>query len=1135
MTHGITPVADNILEQRSSFIDSSSSSPVADPRWPLLNRWSASSPTKISPTKPPQTVTISDDQGSRSQVSVTAVALVPSSPLGLFSSPNPISDNHISNNPIPVKEISLAEVSRDLVSPQARGVHASALLPLVNGHDESSVTSTQALATPSTIEHQIPSPSVSKRAWDKPLPIVSNSQWPTVKVVEHQSTTTLASGSTNSDLAALKAHSKDYPWATKMNPSQRNLHRVTIPEHMEDGTPMVRIPSHVLLGGTSSASKILPSPSGTTNSRINNSPTLVLSKETPTSKQVSPLITQTEHNIRRISWLWRQPWKSSRLSEMIYQEGSQERRIGLQRLAEIKVWLNKVVTIENRVNGLITHRDVQLQRLCLCGFCSKSLISSYRYGKSVFLTLMEVEKLKSEVFDVIADQAQIPEVQERQLQPTIVGQDTMLEKAWKHLKEDGVGLMGLYGMGGVGKTTLLTQLNNKFSGVKCGFDFVIWVVASKELHIEKIQDEITQKVSLVDEKWKQKDQRQKADVIYNFLKKKRFVLFLDDIWEKVDLTEIGVPFPTTRNRCKVAFTTRSQDVCAHVGVEDPMEVQCLGENEAFDLFQKKVGKTTLGSDPEIPYLAKIVARKCSGLPLALNVIGETMSCKRTVQEWHHAIEVLTSYAAEFSGMEDKILPLLKYSYDNLKEEHVKFCLLYCALFPEDDHIPKQKLIDYWICEGLINGSKDIEKAENKGYEIIGSLVRASLLMEQVNWEKQDIVSMHDVVREMALWIASDLGIQKEAIIVHAGVGLDKMPKVENWNVVSRMSLIRTNIAHLAGRPECLALTTLLLQNGCFAKISSGFFKSMPKLVVLDLSANHELFELPGISELVSLQYLNLSSTGIHHLPMGLQELKELIHLDLEETPRLASVVGISSLHNLKVLKLSPSCFTWDHDTMQELKTLEKLETLSIGIDLLSNLENFFSSHRLTSCTRSLKIWDINMESSGIVLPTTMEKLFKFIIGDSRISEIKISPLHNLKNLSKVLIQNCKCLKELTLLMFAPNLKDLHVVDASQLEDIINKEKACESVPFPKLIYLTLCNLPELGNIYWSPLPLPCLKQIDVAICPNLKKLPLDSQSGMHGEKGLVIRYREKTWIEAVEWHDEATKTRFLSSCEQVSV
>ncbi|CAA7044019.1 unnamed protein product [Microthlaspi erraticum] len=112
-------------------------------------------------------------------------------------------------------------------------------------------------------------------------------------------------------------------------------------------------------------------------------------------------------------------------------------------------------------------------------------------------------------------------------------------------------------------------------------------------------------------------------------------------------TEIGVPFPAPENGCKVVFTTRRQDVCKRMGVEDPMEVKCLAEKEAFDLFQKKVGERTLGSDQEIPELAKDIARKCGGLPLALNVIGETMSCKKTVEEWRHAKDVLASYAIEF--------------------------------------------------------------------------------------------------------------------------------------------------------------------------------------------------------------------------------------------------------------------------------------------------------------------------------------------------------------------------------------------------------------------------------------------------------------------------------------------------------
>ncbi|KAJ4877352.1 Disease resistance protein (NBS-LRR class) family [Raphanus sativus] len=808
---------------------------------------------------------------------------------------------------------------------------------------------------------------------------------------------------------------------------------------------------------------------------------------------------------------------------------------GLQRLAEIQVWLNRVETIENRANDLLSAKNVELQRLCLCSLCSKSLVSSYRYGKSVFSTLREVEKLKSSVFEMVSEKARTSEVEERPVQRAIVGQETMLEKAWNHLVEDGVGIMGLYGMGGVGKTTLLTQLNNKFSDERCGFDFVIWIVVSKEFQVEKIQ-----------EVWKQKDTTEKGVHLYNFLKKKRFVLFLDDLWQKVDLAKAGVPFPTVENRCKVAFTTRSQDVCAHMGVEEPMEVQCLSDNDAFVLFQKKVGPVTLGSDPEIPDIARIVARKCRGLPLALNVIGETMSCKRTIQEWRHAIDVLTSYAIEFSGMEDQILPLLKYSYDNLKEERHKLCLLYCALFPEDYKIQKSKLIDYWICEGLIDGSEDIERAENKGYEIIGSLVRASLLME----DGTNKVCMHDIIREMALWIASDLGQEKEAFIVHAGLWFFKMPKVKNWNIVRRMSLMHNKILHLRGSHECLQLTTLLLQKTELGKISSEFFKSMPKLVVLDLSKNLDLIELPEtISELGSLQYLNLSGTAIHHLPMGLLGLKNLIYLDLWDTDIL-SIAGISKLHKLKVLKLFGHEFLCDFQAVKELETLEHLESLFIRITSFQYVE-ILRSQRLMSCTQHLEIDNISLET--IVPLAIMEKLRSFWIKSWNISEIKMGnicskrkivySLHSpstpcFSSLSVVKIQDCNRLRELTLLMFASNLRELDVLGAKELKDIINKEKASKGedsgiVPFPKLILLRLDSLPELNNIHWKPLPFPCLKEIRVTGCPNLRKLPLDSRSGKHGENGLFISYSRKERIEYLEWKDEATKTRFLSSCKKI--
>ena len=164
---------------------------------------------------------------------------------------------------------------------------------------------------------------------------------------------------------------------------------------------------------------------------------------------------------------------------------------------------------------------------------------------------------------------------------------------------------------------------------------------------------------------------------------------------------------------------------------------------------------------------------------------------------------------------------------------------------------------------------------------------------------------------------------------------------------------------------------------------------------------------------------------------------------------------------------------------------------------------------------------MQLESSGISLPISMENLREFNIVWCSISEIKMGTICMesktvnprttcFSNLSKVIILDCKCVKELTLLMFAPNLRVLSVQFAKQLEDVINKEKGRQGeksgiVPFRRLEFLLLGDLPELKNIYWNPLPFPCLKRIDIIRCPNLKKLPLDSQSGKHGGNGVIIK------------------------------
>ncbi|CAN7096325.1 unnamed protein product [Brassica rapa subsp. narinosa] len=777
--------------------------------------------------------------------------------------------------------------------------------------------------------------------------------------------------------------------------------------------------------------------------------------------------------------------------------GREEFTAHRRRLAQVQVWLNSILTMENQYNELLNTSDVELQRLCLCRLCSKSMKLSCRYGKKVILMLREVESLISQgEFDVVTDAAPIAEGEELPVQSTVVGQETMLEMVWNRLMEDEVGVVGLYGMGGVGKTTLLTQINNRLSNKTGGFDVVIWVVVSQNATAHKIQGSIGEKLGVGGKEWDEKSDVERSHDIHKVLQRKKFVLFLDDIWEKVNLSTIGVPYPSRETGSKVAFTTRSQDVCGRMEVDDPIEVCCLDTDKAWDLFKKKVGENTLGSHPDIPELARKVAGKCRGLPLALNVIGETMARKRSVQEWRRAVDVLTSSATEFSGVEDEILPVLKYSYDNLDGEMTKSCFLYCSLYPEDGLIDKEESIEYWIGEGFIDEKGGRERAMNQGYEILGTLVRACLLLQDD--KKESKVKMHDVVREMAMWIASDLGKHKERCIVQADTGIREIPEVKNWKDVRRISLMKNDIETISGSLECPELTTLFLRKNELVEISDGFFQSMPKLLVLDLSGN------------------NLSGFRMDMCSLWTRSLERLD--------------GISELSSLRTLKLLHSKVRLDINLMKELHLLQHIEYISLSISPRTLVgEKLFYDPRIGRCIQQLSIEDPGQESVKVIVLPALEGLCEKILWNKSLT----SPCFS--NLTNVRISNCDGLKDLTWLLFAPNLAHLLVADSVQLEDIISKEKAASVlenniVPFRKLEVLHFVKLPELKSIYWNSLPFQRLRRLRLSNgCRKLRKLPLNSKSVVDVEK-FVIKYDDEEWLERVEWEDEATKLRFLPLC-----
>ncbi|CAN7097554.1 unnamed protein product [Brassica rapa subsp. narinosa] len=781
---------------------------------------------------------------------------------------------------------------------------------------------------------------------------------------------------------------------------------------------------------------------------------------------------------------------------------------GLVRLAQVEGWLSRVASIDSQVSDLLKDKPTEIKRLCIFGYFSKKCISSCKYGKDVWKKLEEVKELLSEgVFEELAGKRPAPKVVKKEIQTTI-GLDSMVGKAWDSIMKPEGRTLGIYGMGGVGKTTLLARINNKFDEEVNELDVVIWVVVSKDLQYKGIRNQILGKLR-VDKEWENQTEEEKAASIHKILGKKKFILLLDDLWSEVDLNKIGVPRPTQENNgSKIVFTTRSKEVCRYMEADDELKLNCLSTNKAWELFQNVVGEVSLKRHPDIPTLAKQICEKCYGLPLALNVIGKAMSCKEDVHEWRDAIHVLnTSSHHEFRVMEEKILSVLKFSYDGLENEKVKSCFLYCSLFPEDYEIKKEELIEYWINEGFINGKRDEDGSNNQGHVIIGSLVRAHLLME---FEKEftPAVKMHDVLREMALWV----GKEEEKQCVKTGGKLSFIPKDTNWSVLRRISLMSNQIEQVSCSPKCPNLSTLFLGDNKLEGISDKFFKFMPALVVLDLSRNRDLSELPeGIHSLTSLRYLNLSHTSISSLSVGLKRLRKLISLDLEFT-WLDSIDGIgTSLPNLQVLKLYRSPVFIDASSIEELQLLEHLKILTGSVVDALMLESIQRVERLARCVQ--RLWIINLSAEVVTFNTVaLGGLRQLDIELSRISEIKIDwkskekedlPCNSspcFKHLSSIFLRSLEGPKELSWLLFAPNLKHLEVAYSGSLEEIINKEKGMHPdmmVPFQKLESFSLRGLDELKRICSNPPTLPSLKKIVVEHCRKLPKAATESFRDMN--------------------------------------
>ncbi|XP_052881859.1 disease resistance protein RPV1-like [Gossypium arboreum] len=555
--------------------------------------------------------------------------------------------------------------------------------------------------------------------------------------------------------------------------------------------------------------------------------------------------------------------------------------------------------------------------------------------------------------------------------PYLVGIDSLVTQINQWLEQDGankVGIATICGIGGIGKTTIAKVVYNQNIPRFEGYSFLADVrETSQDCNgLVRLQRQLISDIL-----------RGKSHKTYNIdnginkIKEvvccRRVLMVLDDVDELEKIRKLmgtKIPFHpgskiiiTSRNRylLNAHFIRQMFDLeasCSCGGLSKQFEVKELALSESLQLFNWYAFGHNFVPESSMAY-ARSLVKHCGGLPLALQVLGSSLSSK-SVSSWKSALEKLEEIP------DSKIQKILRISYDSLEDDHDKnlFLDIVCLFIGKDR--------DYTTT--ILDGCNF--------YTTIGieNLVGRSLLT--IN-EKNKLM-MHQMIRDMGreiirqesfdigkrsrLWHKNAFDVIREKIgsktvncltIDLKGLLEDNVDmETQAFAKMKRLKLLQLDYVRLKGDfkdfPKRLRwlrwhgfcmqsfpvdfdineLVVLDMRNSKLKQVWKDT-ECLPNLKILNLNHSHSLLKAPSFSGLPSLEKLMLKDCiNLVEVDQSIGELKMLTFLNLKDCTSLRKLPRtIGSLISLEELILS-GCSRLN-DVPRELHNMKSLKVLNL--------------------------------------------------------------------------------------------------------------------------------------------------------------------------------------------------------------